>query len=375
MSQSDPAGDRIATVGVVGAGIMGMGIAEVLARSGLQVVVGDLGEEVVARGLGRLDASLAKAAARGMLAADEQAVVRQRVRGAGDLGGLRGCDLVIEAASEDLAVKLDLFAELDRLLPPDTLLASNTSSLPLARLGAATGRPDRVVGLHFFNPAPVMRLVEVVRDLRTAPEVAAAAVGFAERLGKTPLLVGDRAGFVVNRLLCPYLNHAAVLLDQGAATRDEIDDEIRAQLGHPMGPFQLMDLIGLDTLVAVMEAIWAETRAPRHAPAAVLRELTATGLLGRKAGGGFYGDPGVAGREGWLGGAGAVAALVGDYLADAAAMAGSGYASGTDLDVAMKLGCGHPEGPGELLARLGDKAVAQDRHHPAQLRLGLARLR
>ena len=367
---------RFGAVGVVGAGTMGAGIAEVAARAGLPVVLRELDQALLERGFGRLEASLDRAVERGKLPASERDEVRGRVRGTTELDALGGCDLVIEAASEDLDVKLALFAELDQLLKPEAVLATNTSSLPLVRLGAVTGRPERVIGLHFFNPAPVMRLVEVVRTVRTAPEVVAAAVvELAARLGKTPVLVGDRAGFVVNRLLCPFLNHAALLLDQGAAPRDAIDAEVTAQLGHPMGPFQLMDLIGLDVMVAVMDAIWAETRHPRHAAAPVLRELAAAGMLGRKSGAGFHGDPGVPGHDGWLGAPGVVRALVAGYLADVAAMVGSGFARPADVEMAMKLGCGHPEGPTELLDRLGDRAVALDRHDAALVRYGLDRLR
>lgn len=363
-------------IGVVGAGTMGAGIAEVLARAGCAVVVLEASAELLERGLARLDASLARAVERGKLGEGEREAVRARVSGTLGLADLAGCDLVIEAVSEDLTLKEQLFAEMDALLAREVVLASNTSSLPVVRLAAATQRPERVVGLHFFNPAPVMRLVEVVRTVRTAPEVVAAVTAFARALGKVPVVVGDRAGFLVNRLLCPYLNHAAVLLDQGAAARDAIDAAVVEQLGHPMGPFALMDLIGLDVMVAVMDALWAETRARRHAAAPLLRELATAGMLGRKAQGGFYGSPGVPGPErGWLDPAAVVERLLGAYLADAAAMVGAGFAQPGEVDLAMRLGCGHPEGPGQLLSRLGGLALAPGEHDPDLVSAGLARLR
>ncbi|MEU4578099.1 3-hydroxyacyl-CoA dehydrogenase NAD-binding domain-containing protein [Nonomuraea sp. NPDC023979] len=277
-------------VGVVGLGTMGAGIAEVFARAGLRVIGVEADADALARGRGHLERSTQRAVDRGRL----DGPGRDRILGLITLTtsreDLRDADLVVEAIPEILDHKIGLFRDLDRICKPQTVLATNTSSLPVTALAAATGRPGRVVGLHFFNPAPVMKLVEVVGTVVTDDGLPAEIAELAARLGKTPVTVGDRAGFVVNRLLLPYLNHAAVLLEQCVAGRDDIDAAMTRGAGLPMGPFQLLDLIGLDTAYEVMGVLFDETRDRRHAPAPLLRELVAARLLGRKTGRGFHGD-------------------------------------------------------------------------------------
>ncbi|MDA0645940.1 3-hydroxyacyl-CoA dehydrogenase family protein [Nonomuraea ferruginea] len=277
-------------VGVVGLGTMGAGIAEVFARGGLRVIGVEADADALARGRGHLERSTQRAVDRGKLAAGDRDEVLGRITLTTSREDLREADLVVEAIPEVLGYKTALMNDLDGICKPETVLATNTSSLSVTAIAAATGRPGRVVGLHFFNPAPVMRLAEVVRTVVTDDDVVPAMRDLAVRLGKTAVVVGDRAGFVVNRLLLPYLNHAAVLMEQGVAGRDDIDAAMRDGAGLPMGPFQLLDLIGLDTAYEIMGVLFDETRDRRHAPAPVLRELVSARLLGRKSGRGFYGD-------------------------------------------------------------------------------------
>jgi len=279
---------QVRTVGVVGAGIMGSGIAEVAARAGTDVVVVEQSDQLLERGRARIDASLAKAVERGKLPAEEREAVLARVRGATDLSELAGSDLVIEAASEDIDAKLDVFRRLDEIARPEVVLASNTSSLPIGSLAEATKRPAQVVGMHFFNPAPVMALVELIASDATSEETFALAEGFAKRLGKTTVRSKDRAGFIVNRLLIPYLNSAVRLLDDGVATREDIDTAIELGLRHPMGPLRLIDEIGLDTTVHVGNVLFETFGEPTDAPPELLKRLAAEGRLGRKSGAGFY---------------------------------------------------------------------------------------
>lgn len=431
---------------------MGAGIAEVFARAGLRVIGVEADAEALARGRGHLERSTARAVDKGRLTAEGRAEILGRVTLTTAREDLRDADLVVEAIPEILDHKVALFRELDGICKPQTVLATNTSSLSVTALAAATGRPGRVVGMHFFNPAPVMRLVEVVRTVVSEPEVVHQVGELAGRLGKTVVSVGDRAGFVVNRLLLPYLNHAVVLMEQGVAGRDGIDLAVKHGVGLPMGPFTLLDLIGLDTAYEVMGVLFEETRDRRHAPAPLLRELVTAGLLGRKSGRGFYAEeqaracaPGrsgvisfdVAGPGGdelarRLATAGfkrtgegadvvlrlterpvvehavgladparlvgvhlvgdqvaelAATALTADdavgaatdlmkvagltpvpckdragfvvdallfpYLNDAVRMYDAGYASIGDIDAAMRLGCGYPAGPFEMLESLG----------------------
>ena len=280
--------EDVRTVGIVGCGLMGSGIAEVVARAGSEVIFVEASEELVARGRGRIEASLERAVERGKITPQERAEALGRIRGALDLAALGDVDLVIEAATEDVEAKVDVFRRLGEITRPETVLASNTSSIPIADLGAASGRPDRVIGMHFFNPPPVMRLLEIIPAITTSDETSELARGFGERLGKTCVRSADRAGFIVNRLLIPYLNSAARLMDEGTASREDIDAAITLGLGHPMGPLALMDLIGIDTTVFIAEVLHREFAEPQYAPAPVLRRMVAAGRLGRKAGRGFY---------------------------------------------------------------------------------------
>ncbi|MFG1854132.1 3-hydroxyacyl-CoA dehydrogenase family protein [Actinomadura geliboluensis] len=275
-------------VGVVGLGTMGAGIAEVLARGGLAVVGVEVNQDALERGRGHLERSTGRAVKRGKLTADAQREILGRVALTTDFADLGECDLVIEAVPERLDLKRKVFAELDKVCREDAVLATNTSSLSVTDIAATTGRPSKIVGVHFFNPAPVMKLVEVIATVLTEPDAVARVAALVKGLGKTPVTIGDRAGFVANRLLFGYLNQAAGMLESGHATRDDIDTAMTAGAGLPMGPFTLMDLIGLDTCLEVLDAIYAESRDRRHAASPVLRELVTAGLLGRKTGRGFY---------------------------------------------------------------------------------------
>ena len=280
--------EDVRTVGIVGCGLMGSGIAEVVARAGAEVTFVEASEDLVARGRERIEASLERAVERGKITPQERADALGRIRGVLDLAALGDVDLVIEATTEDVEAKFDVFRRLGELTRPETVLASNTSSIPIADLGAASGRPDRVIGMHFFNPPPVMRLLEIIPAITTSDETSELARGFGERLGKTCVRSADRAGFIVNRLLIPYLNSAARLVDEGTASREDIDAAITLGLGHPMGPLALMDLIGIDTTVFIAEVLHREFAEPQYVPAPLLRRMVAAGRLGRKAGRGFY---------------------------------------------------------------------------------------
>jgi 3-hydroxybutyryl-CoA dehydrogenase len=267
---------------------MGAGIAEVLARGGLAVVGIEVNQDALERGRGHLENSTGRAVKRGRLTEDAQREILGRVTLSTDFADLGDCDLVIEAVPERLDLKRTVFAELDRVCRDDAVLATNTSSLPVTDIAVSTGRPTKIVGVHFFNPAPVMKLVEVIATVLTEPDAVTRVADLVRTLGKTPVTIGDRAGFVANRLLFGYLNQAASMLESGHATRDDIDTAMKAGAGLPMGPFTLMDLIGLDTCLEVLDAIYAESRDRRHAASPLLRELVTAGLLGRKTGRGFY---------------------------------------------------------------------------------------
>jgi len=279
---------EIREVGVVGLGTMGAGIAEVFARGGLAVTVVEADRAALDRGLAILAASLDKAVARGKLGRDDRELMLRRVRPGGSLDSLAGADLIVEVVPEQLAIKREIIAGLDLACRPDAVIATNTSSLSVTAIAAGSARPGRVVGMHFFNPAPVMRLVEVVTTVLTEPGIGEAITGLASRLGKTPVRVLDRAGFVANALLLPYLNHAAALLGSGYATREDIDTAATAGLGLPMGPLALLDLIGLDTSLAILEVLDREFGGTRYTPAPLLRRMAEAGRTGRKSGVGFY---------------------------------------------------------------------------------------
>jgi 3-hydroxybutyryl-CoA dehydrogenase len=267
---------------------MGAGIVEVFSRAGLSVVAVEMTDDLVAAGRARLEASLDRLVDRGRLSPQDREATIQRVQFTSRREDLADTDLVIEAVPERLEVKVALFTELDRICSPATILATNTSSLPVTQLAAATGRPDRVIGMHLFNPAPVMRLVEVVHTVMTDPEVTSRVRDLALTCGKTPVVVGDRAGFVANALLFGYLNAAARAAETRQAAIEDIDAAIVASCGLPMGPLTLMDLIGLDISLDVLETMFTETRDQRYAPAPLLRRLVIAGRLGRKTGHGYY---------------------------------------------------------------------------------------
>ncbi len=278
----------IERVGVVGCGQMGSGIAQVCAEAGHRVTVREVTEELLQKGLGRIDSSLARGVAKGKLTEERKREVQERLEGTTDLSRLAGCDLVIEAVVESLEAKRELLRELDAACPAPVWFASNTSSLSITELATATRRAGRVVGLHFFNPVPLMKLVEVVRSPLTAPEVYQAAVTFVGTLGKTAIKTTDRTGFVVNRLLVPFLLDAVRALEEGVASVADIDDGMRLGCGHPMGPLTLADFVGLDTLLAIGNIMFDEFRERRFAPPPLLRRMVQAGLLGRKSGKGFY---------------------------------------------------------------------------------------
>ncbi|MFD7656588.1 3-hydroxyacyl-CoA dehydrogenase family protein [Actinosynnema sp. NPDC059797] len=279
---------QFSTVGIVGLGTMGAGIAEVLARTGVTVVAVDVDEEGLVRGRGHLEHSTDRAVARGKLTAAERDELLSRISYDTSLTALAGADLVVEAVPERVELKAAVFAELDRICGPDTVFASNTSSLSITEIGVHTGRPGKVVGLHFFNPAPVLKLVEVVRTVVTEPDVVADVVAFAEGLGKAPVVIGDRAGFIANALLFGYLNHAVRMYESRYATREDLDAAMRHGCGYPMGPLALLDLIGLDTAYEILDTMYHQSRNRLHAPAPLLKQMITAGLLGRKSGRGFY---------------------------------------------------------------------------------------
>jgi 3-hydroxybutyryl-CoA dehydrogenase len=278
----------VEVVGIVGSGIMGLGLAEVIARAGFTVVVRSRrrdGADAVVTGVA---ASLDRQVAKGKLDADVRDATVARISATHQLSKLADCDLVIESIVEDISTKRALFAELDQIVKPDGILATNTSTLPVVELAVATQRPDRVCGIHFFNPAPLMRLVEVVRPITASDETIKAALAFATACGKDAIEVVDRAGFVVNALLFPYLNNAVRMLEQGTASRDDIDTAMQGGCNFPMGPLALLDLVGLDTALAILDALYDEFRDPNYAAMPLLRRMVVAGHLGRKSGAGFY---------------------------------------------------------------------------------------
>jgi 3-hydroxybutyryl-CoA dehydrogenase len=276
-------------VGVVGCGQMGAGIAEVCAREGLDVVVTEVDGDALAAGRRRIEGSLARAVRSGKLTEDDAAASLQRVRFSTDLDHLADRDLVVEAVAESEPIKIEVFRRLDQLVAsPQAVLASNTSSIPIMKLAMATKRPEQVVGIHFFNPVPVMHLVELVSSLLTSEETSAQARAFAGELGKKVIASPDRAGFVVNALLVPYLLSAVRMLESGFATAADIDTGMVEGCAHPMGPLAVCDLIGLDTTQAVAESLYDEFKEPLYAPPPLLVRMVQAGLLGRKSGRGFY---------------------------------------------------------------------------------------
>lgn len=278
----------ISRVGVLGCGLMGSGIAQAAAAAGFPTVVRDVEAGLLARGQAAIGKSLAKLVEKGKLDAAARDAALGRLTFTTDLADLAGCDLIVEAVTEDLELKSELWRALAASCPARTVFASNTSSLSIADMAAATGRPDRFIGLHFFNPVPLMPLVEVVRAVRTSPETVERATTFVRRLGKEPIAVRDHSGFLVNRLLVPYLLDAVRVLEQGLASATDIDRGMQLGCGHPMGPLALLDFVGLDTVVRIGDIMFDEYREPRFIAPPLLKRMVAAGLLGRKSGRGFY---------------------------------------------------------------------------------------
>lgn len=279
---------EIGRVLVAGAGQMGNGIAQVVAQAGYEVVMTDIAAEFVQNGLASIEARLRRAVEKGRLQAEERDAVMGRLSTGLSLEAGADADLFIEAAPESLEVKRDVFGKAVGTLGDDAILASNTSSLSITQLAAATGAPSRVVGIHFFNPVPAMALVEVVRGLETADEVVATARSFVESLGKVPVMATDSPGFVVNRILFPMINEAVFALQEGVASAEDIDAAMKSGANHPMGPLALADLVGLDTTLAILEVLQRDLGDPKYRPCPLLRRYVAAGRLGRKAGAGFY---------------------------------------------------------------------------------------
>jgi 3-hydroxybutyryl-CoA dehydrogenase len=275
-------------VGVVGSGIMGSGVAEVAAKAGHEVILRSRKQETADNMVAALEKSLNKQVEREKISAEERDATLARVTATSDLHALKDCDLVIESIVEDLAAKKEMFNELDRLVQDGAILATNTSTLSVIDLAMETGRPDRVCGIHFFNPATAMKLVEVVRPLTASDETINEALAFATKCGKSPVTVKDEAGFIVNALLFPYLNNAVKMLERGVATAADIDSAMQGGCNFPMGPLALLDLVGLDTSLSILDALYAEFKDPNYAAAPTLRRLVSAERLGRKSGEGFY---------------------------------------------------------------------------------------
>jgi 3-hydroxybutyryl-CoA dehydrogenase len=279
---------EIKRVGVLGCGLMGSGIAQICAAAGYETVVREVSDEVVQKGIGGIGRQLGKSVEKGKMTAEDRDALLGRLRGTSSLDDLKDCDIVIEAIVENLELKNEIWRTLDALCPPHTLFASNTSSLTIADMAAATKRPERMVGLHFFNPVPVMKLVEVVKTIATDPAVFDTAFAFAKSLGKEPIVCKDNSGFVVNLLLVPYMMDAIRALEQGVASIEDIDKGMKLGTGYPMGPFVLSDFVGLDTLDKIGGIMFEEYKEKRYASPPLLRRMVSLGYFGRKSGKGFY---------------------------------------------------------------------------------------
>jgi 3-hydroxybutyryl-CoA dehydrogenase len=279
---------EIEKVGVLGCGLMGHGIAQVAAQAGYDIVVREVDDDTLAKGLGKIEKQLARAVEKGKQEQADADAVRGRIQGTTDYGDLADCDLVIEAITEDLGLKLEMWREVDSIVKPEAVFATNTSSLPVIDQAAGTGRPTQFLGLHFFNPAQVMKLLEVIRAVTTSDEAYATGLEFGERIGKLTVQTKDKAGFIVNRLLVPYLLDAIRAYEEGVGSVTEIDEAMKAGAGHPMGPLTLADFVGLDTLGAICDVMFDEFRERRFARPPTLRKMLAAGWYGRKSGMGFY---------------------------------------------------------------------------------------
>jgi 3-hydroxybutyryl-CoA dehydrogenase len=279
---------EFSSVGVIGLGTMGAGIVEVFARNGIKVVAVEVDDAAVQKGRGVLEHSTSRAVSRGKLTEEDQSALHARVHFTSSMDDLADCQLVVEAVPEHLDLKKEVFGKLDAIVGPDAILATNTSSLPVTEIAVATSNPKRVVGMHFFNPAPVLQFVEVVRTVVTEDEVFVDVKALAQRLGKQPVVVGDKAGFIANALLFGYLNHAVSMFESRYASREDIDAAMRLGCGYPMGPLALMDLIGLDTAYEILDTMYKQGRDRLHAPSPIIKQMVSAGLKGRKSGRGFY---------------------------------------------------------------------------------------
>ncbi len=276
------------TIGIVGTGQMATGIAEVTAKAGLKTIIRGRNADRAQASVAAIDKSLSRAVEKGRGTEEDKAAALSNLSATGEIADLAGVDLVIEALAEDLELKLEVFGQLDKACEEKTILSTTTSSLSVTNIAMATERPAKVIGLHFFNPAPMMKLVEVVPTLLTDEDITEGSRKLCEQLGKTPVVAKDRAGFIVNALLFPYLNHAARMLEAGYATREDIDAAMQGGCNHPMGPLALLDLVGNDTSLEIIESLYSEFRDPFLAPAPLLKQMVAAGLLGRKTKRGFY---------------------------------------------------------------------------------------
>jgi 3-hydroxybutyryl-CoA dehydrogenase len=279
---------EIKQVGVVGCGQMGGGIAQVCAQAGYRVTASEINEELLSKGLSSIKSSLTKSLEKGRITQQDKDSILSRLKGTTNMKDFGNCDLVIEAASENLDLKKKIFAGLDKICPKSAILATNTSCLSIIEMAMATTRPDKVLGLHFFNPAPVMKLLEVVKTIATSQETLEAGRSFGQSLGKTVIVAQDAPGFVVNRLLVPQLLHAIRMLEAGVATKEDIDTGVTTGLNHPLGPLSVADLVGLDTLYFIANSIYDEFKDQQFAPPILLKNMVAAGWFGRKTGKGFY---------------------------------------------------------------------------------------
>ncbi|WP_230971560.1 3-hydroxybutyryl-CoA dehydrogenase [Nitrogeniibacter aestuarii] len=278
----------IQTIGVVGSGTMGNGIAQAFAVAGINVVMTDIAEDALERAVKTIAGSLDRLIKKEKATEADKAAALSRISTSTSLDALAQCDLVIEAATENLDIKLKLFAQLDGILAPEAVLASNTSSISITKLAAATAHPDRVIGMHFFNPVPMMALVELIRGLQTSDAIYEKSLAAAEKIGKTAVQVRNNPGFVVNRILCPMINEAIFALSEGLATAEQIDEAMKLGANHPIGPLALCDLIGLDVQLAIMQVLFDGFKDPKYRPAPLLVEMVEAGYLGRKSGKGFF---------------------------------------------------------------------------------------